>query len=208
MLFIHCFYGSILLHSDCTCFEWSGWKPLRFVSLICRKSSSESAEEIQRKRGKIPNPQTGTTKQSLKKTTPSNKDDRESCSFPSRSTSSFVEHHSITADAVVTVCLPLNVSAFLRCEKRWIVSGVSRGHAVLRLWEIRLLQWMDPNLCMSRRLKRELSCFLCAHVSLNALVSWRVVAHFSTLLLLHKLHKVCTFLQDLGKAVRASADNY
>ncbi|XP_052557385.1 transcription factor TFIIIB component B'' homolog isoform X2 [Tympanuchus pallidicinctus] len=69
---------------------------------LLRKSSSESAEEIQRKRGKIPNPQIGTTKQSLKKTTPSNKDDRESCSFPSRSTSSFVEHHSVTADAAVT----------------------------------------------------------------------------------------------------------
>ncbi|XP_031460644.1 transcription factor TFIIIB component B'' homolog isoform X2 [Phasianus colchicus] len=65
---------------------------------LLRKSSSESAEEMQRKRGKILNPQIGTTKQSLKKITPSSEDDRESCSFPSRSTSSFVEY----ADAVVT----------------------------------------------------------------------------------------------------------
>lgn len=72
-----------------------------FLSLICRKSSSEFAEELQRKRGEIPNPQTGTTKQSLKETTPSNKDDRESCSFPSRSTSSFVQYDNIAADAVV-----------------------------------------------------------------------------------------------------------
>ncbi|XP_015705455.1 transcription factor TFIIIB component B'' homolog isoform X2 [Coturnix japonica] len=68
---------------------------------LLRKSSSEFAEELQRKRGEIPNPQTGTTKQSLKETTPSNKDDRESCSFPSRSTSSFVQYDNIAADAVV-----------------------------------------------------------------------------------------------------------
>ncbi|XP_010724516.1 transcription factor TFIIIB component B'' homolog [Meleagris gallopavo] len=69
---------------------------------LLRKSSSESAEEMQRKRGKITNPRIGTTKQSLKKTTPSNKDDRESCSFPSRSTSSSVEYDSATVDAIVT----------------------------------------------------------------------------------------------------------
>lgn len=66
---------------------------------------------------------------------------------------------------------------------------------------------MVSNLCMSRKLKRELSCFLCARVSINVLVSQKVVAHFSTLLLLQKLHKVCTFLQDLGEAVGAPADN-
>lgn len=69
--------------------------------LVSRKSSSESAEEVQRKREKIPNPQTGTTKPSLKNTTPSSKDDKESCSFPSTSTSSFVEYDSVPADAVV-----------------------------------------------------------------------------------------------------------
>ncbi|NXJ06226.1 BDP1 factor, partial [Odontophorus gujanensis] len=78
--------------------------PLGFLSLICRKERSESSEEVQRKRGKITNPEEiGTTKQNLNKTAPSNMDDRESCSFPSRSTSSFVEYDSITADAVVTV---------------------------------------------------------------------------------------------------------
>jgi len=66
---------------------------------------------------------------------------------------------------------------------------------------------MVSNLCMSRKLKRELSCFLCARVSINVLVSQKVVAHFSTLLLLQKLHKVCTFLQDLGEAMGAPADN-
>jgi len=91
---------------------------LGFLSLIYRKSSSESAEEVQRKREKIPNPQTGTTKPSLKNTTPSSKDDKESCSFPSTSTSSFVEYDSVPADAVVVVCLLLNVFAFLRWEKQ------------------------------------------------------------------------------------------
>ncbi|XP_021236302.1 transcription factor TFIIIB component B'' homolog [Numida meleagris] len=70
---------------------------------LLRKSSSETAEEMQRKRGKIASPQTGTTKQSPKKSTPSNKDDRESCSVPSGSTSSFVENDNVTTDAVVTV---------------------------------------------------------------------------------------------------------
>ncbi|NXI70244.1 BDP1 factor, partial [Anseranas semipalmata] len=79
-----------------------GRKPLGFLSLICKKSSSESAEDIKGNRGKIQKPRIVTPKRSLKKTTPSSKDGRESCSLPSTSTSS-VEYEDVTADAVVTV---------------------------------------------------------------------------------------------------------
>lgn len=62
---------------------------------------------------------------------------------------------------------------------------------------------------MSRKLKKELSFFFffCAHTSMNVLVSLTVVAQYSIMLHLQKLQKVCTFLQNLGEALRASADN-
>uniref|UniRef100_U3KCT1 Uncharacterized protein n=1 Tax=Ficedula albicollis TaxID=59894 RepID=U3KCT1_FICAL len=78
-----------------------GRKPLGFLSLICKKSNSESAEDTKGNRGKIQKPRIVTPKRSLKKSTPSTKDDRESCSFPS--TSSSVEHEHVAADAAVTV---------------------------------------------------------------------------------------------------------
>ncbi|XP_032940683.1 transcription factor TFIIIB component B'' homolog isoform X2 [Catharus ustulatus] len=78
-----------------------GRKPLGFLSLICKKNNSESAEDTKGNRGKIQKPRIVTPKRSLKKPTPSTKDDRESCSFPS--TSSSVEHEHVAADAAVTV---------------------------------------------------------------------------------------------------------
>ncbi|KAM6329352.1 transcription factor TFIIIB component B'' homolog isoform 2-T2 [Alca torda] len=81
----------------------SGRKPLGFLSLICKKSSSESAEDTKGNRGKIQKPRIVTPKRSLKKTTPSTKDDEESCSLPSTSTSSPVEYKNVAADAAVTV---------------------------------------------------------------------------------------------------------
>lgn len=42
---------------------------------------------------------------------------------------------------------------------------------------------------------------------MNVLVSLTVVAQYSIMLHLQKLQKVCTFLQNLGEALRASADN-
>ncbi|XP_037979389.1 transcription factor TFIIIB component B'' homolog isoform X2 [Motacilla alba alba] len=78
-----------------------GRKPLGFLSLICQKSNSESAEDTKGNRGKIQKPRIVTPKRSLKKPTPSTKDERESCSFPS--TSSSVEHELVAADAAVTV---------------------------------------------------------------------------------------------------------
>ncbi|XP_066195828.1 transcription factor TFIIIB component B'' homolog [Sylvia atricapilla] len=78
-----------------------GRKPLGFLSLICKKSNSESAEDTKGNRGKIQKPRIVTPKRSLKKPTPSTKDDRESCSFPS--TSSSVEHEHVAADAAVMV---------------------------------------------------------------------------------------------------------
>ncbi|XP_030092873.1 transcription factor TFIIIB component B'' homolog isoform X2 [Serinus canaria] len=78
-----------------------GRKPLGFLSLICKKSNSESAEDTKGNRGKIQKPRIVTPKRSLKKPTPSTKDERESCSFPS--TSSSVEHEHVAADAAVTV---------------------------------------------------------------------------------------------------------
>ncbi|KAM7077085.1 transcription factor TFIIIB component B'' homolog isoform 2-T2 [Ciconia maguari] len=80
-----------------------GRKPLGFLSLICKKSSSESAEDTKGNRGKIQKPRIVTPKRSLKKLTPSTKDDRESCSLPSTSTSSSVEYENVAADAAVTV---------------------------------------------------------------------------------------------------------
>ncbi|XP_056370760.1 transcription factor TFIIIB component B'' homolog [Oenanthe melanoleuca] len=78
-----------------------GRKPLGFLSLICKKSNSESAEDTKGNRGKIQKPRIVAPKRSLKKSIPSTKDDRESCSFPS--TSSSVEHEHVAAAAAVTV---------------------------------------------------------------------------------------------------------
>ncbi|KAM6034928.1 transcription factor TFIIIB component B'' homolog isoform 2-T2 [Theristicus caerulescens] len=77
-----------------------GRKPLGFLSLICKKSSSESAEDIKGNRGKIQKPRIVTPKRSLKKPTPSTK---ESCSLPSTSMSSSVEYENVAADAAVMV---------------------------------------------------------------------------------------------------------
>ncbi|XP_047907311.2 transcription factor TFIIIB component B'' homolog isoform X1 [Anser cygnoides] len=77
-----------------------GRKPFGFLSLICKKSSSDSAEDTKGSRGKIQKPQIATLKRNQKKNTPSSK---EICSLPSTSTSSSVEYEDITADAVVTV---------------------------------------------------------------------------------------------------------
>ncbi|RLV99986.1 hypothetical protein DV515_00009251 [Chloebia gouldiae] len=84
-----------------------GRKPLGFLSLICKKSNSESAEDSKGNRGKTQKPRIVTPKPSLKKTTPPTKDERESCSFPS--TSSSVEHEHVATDAAVTV--PSNSSS-------------------------------------------------------------------------------------------------
>ncbi|NXD73699.1 BDP1 factor, partial [Eolophus roseicapillus] len=78
-------------------------KPLGFLSLICTKSGSETAENSKRNREKIPKPRLVTPKRNLKNHTPSPKDDRESCSLPSTSKSSSVEYENIAADAAVTV---------------------------------------------------------------------------------------------------------
>ncbi|XP_061324629.1 transcription factor TFIIIB component B'' homolog [Pezoporus flaviventris] len=80
-----------------------GRKPLGFLSLICTKSGSETAENSKRNRGKIPKPRLVTPKRNLKNHTPSPKDDGESCSLPSTSTSSSVEYENIAADAAVMV---------------------------------------------------------------------------------------------------------
>ncbi|NXJ66562.1 BDP1 factor, partial [Rostratula benghalensis] len=77
-----------------------GRKPLGFLSLICKKSSSESAEDTKGNRGKIQKPRIVTPKRSLKIPTPSTKGDRE---IPSTSRSSSVEYKDIAADAAVTV---------------------------------------------------------------------------------------------------------
>ncbi|XP_031363322.2 transcription factor TFIIIB component B'' homolog isoform X1 [Lonchura striata] len=84
-----------------------GRKPLGFLSLICKKSNSESAEDSKGNRGKIQKPRIVTPKPSLKKPTPPTKDERDSCSFPS--TSSSVEHEHVATDAAVTV--PSNSSS-------------------------------------------------------------------------------------------------
>ncbi|XP_027738421.1 transcription factor TFIIIB component B'' homolog [Empidonax traillii] len=77
-----------------------GRKPLGFLSLICKKSSSESPEDTKGNRGKIQKPRIVTPKRNLKKPAPSTKCDRESCSLPS--TSSSVEDEHVAADAAVT----------------------------------------------------------------------------------------------------------
>ncbi|XP_039945858.1 transcription factor TFIIIB component B'' homolog isoform X2 [Hirundo rustica] len=84
-----------------------GRKPLGFLSLICKKSNSESAEDTKGNRGKTQKPRIVTPKRSLKKPTPPTRRDRESCSFPS--TSSSLEHEQVAADAAVTV--PSNSSS-------------------------------------------------------------------------------------------------
>lgn len=81
-----------------------GRKPLGFLSLICKKSSSESAED-KGNRGRIQKPRIVSPKRSLKKPTPSTRVDRESCSLPSTSTSSSVEYENVAADAAVMVCI-------------------------------------------------------------------------------------------------------
>ncbi|KAM9214235.1 LOW QUALITY PROTEIN: transcription factor TFIIIB component B'' homolog [Leptosomus discolor] len=80
-----------------------GRKPLGFLSLICKKSSSESPEDTKGHRGKMQKPRIVTPKRSLKKPTPCAKDDRESCSLPSTSTSLSVECENVATDAAVTV---------------------------------------------------------------------------------------------------------
>ncbi|KAM4639478.1 transcription factor TFIIIB component B'' homolog isoform 3-T3 [Amazona ochrocephala] len=96
-------HTGILASSSKTPLVRRGQKALGFLSLICTKSSSETAENSKRNRGKIPKPRLVTPKRNLKNHTPSPKDDRESCSLPSTSTSSSVEYESIAADAAVTV---------------------------------------------------------------------------------------------------------
>ncbi|XP_074876805.1 transcription factor TFIIIB component B'' homolog isoform X4 [Buteo buteo] len=95
--------GSLASSSSKTPLLRGGRKPLGFLSLICKKSSSESAEDAKGNRGKIHKPRIVTPRLSLKKPTPSSKDDRESCFLPSTSTSSSVEDKNIAADAAVTV---------------------------------------------------------------------------------------------------------
>lgn len=113
ILFIYCFNGAIYDILTLFVFNRGGRKPFGFLSLICKKSSSDSAEDTKGSRGKIQKPQIATLKRNQKKNTPSSK---EICSLPSTSTSSSVEYEDITADAVVTVCLLLNVLSFLRYE--------------------------------------------------------------------------------------------
>uniref|UniRef100_A0A663F4L5 BDP1 factor n=2 Tax=Aquila chrysaetos chrysaetos TaxID=223781 RepID=A0A663F4L5_AQUCH len=95
--------GSLASSSSKTPLLRGGRKPLGFLSLICKKSSSESAEDAKGNRGKIHKPRIVTPRLSLKKPTPSSKDDRESCFLPSTSTSSSVEDKNVAADAAVTV---------------------------------------------------------------------------------------------------------
>ncbi|NXT28319.1 BDP1 factor, partial [Syrrhaptes paradoxus] len=96
-------YTGSLASSSKTPLLRGGRKPLGFLSLICKKSSSESAEDTKGNRGKIQKPRIVTPKRSLKKPSPSTKDDRDSCSLPSTSTSSSVEYGNVAADAAVTV---------------------------------------------------------------------------------------------------------
>ncbi|NWX82815.1 BDP1 factor, partial [Nothoprocta pentlandii] len=83
-----------------------GRKPLGFLSLICKKSSSESAEDPKGNRGKVQKPRIVTPKRSLKKPTVPSEAGRESCSLPSTSTSSSVECENTAADAAVEI--PVN----------------------------------------------------------------------------------------------------
>ncbi|NXU50167.1 BDP1 factor, partial [Turnix velox] len=86
-----------------------GRKPLGFLSLICKKSSSESADETKGNRGKIHKPQIVTPKRSLKKHTQSMKGDGESFSLPSTSTSSSMEYKKVAVNTAVKV--PSNESS-------------------------------------------------------------------------------------------------
>ncbi|XP_069633028.1 transcription factor TFIIIB component B'' homolog isoform X6 [Haliaeetus albicilla] len=95
--------GSLASSSSKTPLLRGGRKPLGFLSLICKKSSSESAEDAKGNRGKIHKPRIVTPRLSLKKPTLFSKDDRESCFLPSTSASSSVEDKNIAADAAVTV---------------------------------------------------------------------------------------------------------
>ncbi|XP_049650978.1 transcription factor TFIIIB component B'' homolog isoform X7 [Accipiter gentilis] len=95
--------GSLASSSSKTPLLRGGRKPLGFLSLICKKSSSESAEDAKGNRGKIHKPRIVTPRLSLKKPSPSSKDDRESCFLPSTSASSSVEDKNVAADAAVTV---------------------------------------------------------------------------------------------------------
>ncbi|KAM9368019.1 transcription factor TFIIIB component B'' homolog [Phaethornis superciliosus] len=79
-----------------------GRKPLGFLSLICKKSNSKSAEDTKGNRRKIQKPQLVTPSRSLKRPAPSTKDDRESCSLPSTSTSSSLEYKNV-ADLAVPI---------------------------------------------------------------------------------------------------------
>ncbi|NXX85830.1 BDP1 factor, partial [Urocolius indicus] len=81
----------------------AGRKPLGFLSLICKKSSSESAEDTRGNRARIQKPRIVTPKRNLKKPTLATKDDGKSCSLPSTSTSPSVECENVAADAAVTV---------------------------------------------------------------------------------------------------------
>ncbi|NXU75556.1 BDP1 factor, partial [Oreotrochilus melanogaster] len=78
-----------------------GRKPLGFLSLICKKSSSKSAEDTKGNRRKIQKPQLVTASRSLKRPAPSTKDGRESCSLPSTSTSSSLECKNVADPAVL-----------------------------------------------------------------------------------------------------------
>ncbi|KAM8792508.1 transcription factor TFIIIB component B'' homolog [Eudromia elegans] len=80
-----------------------GRKPLGFLSLICKKSSSESAEDAKGNRGKVQKPRIVTPKRSLKKPTVSSEAGRESCLLPSTSTSSPAERENMAADAAVEI---------------------------------------------------------------------------------------------------------
>ncbi|NWU89023.1 BDP1 factor, partial [Upupa epops] len=100
-------HAGSLASSSSTPLLRGGRKPLGFLSLICKKSNSESAEDTKGKRGKTPKPRVVAPKRNLKKPTLSTKEDRESCSLPSASTplssSSSVLYENVAADAAVTV---------------------------------------------------------------------------------------------------------
>ncbi|XP_061874936.1 transcription factor TFIIIB component B'' homolog isoform X2 [Colius striatus] len=81
----------------------TGRKPMGFLSLICKKSSSESAEDTKGSRVRIQKPRIVAPKRNLKKPTLATKDDGESYSLPSTSTSPSVECENVSTDAAVTV---------------------------------------------------------------------------------------------------------
>lgn len=149
-------------------FNRSGRKPLGFLSLICKKSSSESAEDTKGNKGKIQKPRIVTPKRNLKKTTPSSKGDRESCSLPSTSTSSSTECKNVAADAAVTVRIYFwGFLHFWDVNKyELVVPGVDGGHIVFWFWKGYLLQWINPDLYMSRKLIWEFSGFFALHLYL------------------------------------------